>query len=116
MKKVKRIIMFIVCISLVFGTAGCSKKTATYNSKKKTIKINALRQEVTFYNGVRVHNEIDGKNKVFKDNTMGQILSYSKERIEFICGGIEYSVDLKKGSNENQFTIEYYNDTYVKQK
>lgn len=39
MKKVKRIFMFIVCISLVFGTTGCSKKTSTYNSKKKQLRL-----------------------------------------------------------------------------
>lgn len=114
MKKVKRIIVFIVCISLVFGTAGCSN--STYKNKKKIIKIDALRHEAKFYNGVRVHNEVNGKNKVFKDGTVAQITTLSDDRIEFICGGMEYSVDLKEGSSKKQFTIEYYNDTYVKQK
>lgn len=116
MKKIKRIIMFIVCISLVFGTAGCSKKPSTYKSKKKTIKINVLREEATFYNGVRVHNEVNKKNTVFKDNTVVKLITYNSNHIQFTYNGEDYWVDLKKGSNENQFTIEYYNDTYVKQK
>lgn len=116
MKKIKRIIMFVVCISLVFATAGCSKKTSTYKSKKKTIKINAIREEATFYNGVRVHNEITEKNTTFKDNTVVKLITYNNNHIQFTYDGEDYWVDLKKGSNENKFTIEYYNDTYVKQK
>lgn len=108
--------MFIVCISLVFGTTGCSKKPSTYKSKKKTIKINLIREEATFYNGVRIHNEVDEKNTVFKDGVVVKLITCDNKHIQFSYNGKDYWVDLEKGSNENQFTIEYYNDTYVKQK